>query len=100
MIQLNMRYRSKTLVPQGTRDADFRVDMGMKYDTPKTSISLLSSVTDMFDTYRKSYTLNTEELHQRVTKRRNPRIIYIGIAYNFGAKTKKQNSEVKYDENF
>lgn len=100
MIQLNMRYRSKTLVPQGTRDADFRVDMGMKYDIPKTSISLLSSVTDMFDTYRKSYTLNTEELHQRVTKRRNPRIIYIGIAYNFGAKTKKQNSEVKYDENF
>lgn len=99
MIQLNARYRSATLVPQGRRDADLRINLGMKYDIPAINLSLIASVTDLFDTYRKSYTLDTPELKQKVEKRRNPRIFYIGAVWQFGgSKGKRHNANVEYDE--
>lgn len=99
MIQLNARFRGATLVPQGRRDADSRINLGMKYDIPAINLSLLASVTDLFDTYRKSYTLDTPELKQKVEKRRNPRIFYIGVSWQFGAgKSKKHHAEMEYDE--
>lgn len=99
MIQLNARYRSATLVPQGRRDADLRINLGMKYDIPSVNLSIIGSVTDLFDTYRKSYTLDTPELKQKVEKRRNPRIFYIGISWQFGGIAKKNNVRLEYDEN-
>ena len=99
MIQLNARLRGATLVPQGKRDADCRINLGMKYDITKYNLSITASVTDLFDTYRKSYTLDTPELKQKVEKRRNPRIFYIGFAWQFGGdKNKKQQTKVEYDE--
>lgn len=99
MIQLNARFRGATFVPQGRRDADSRINIGMKYDIPSINLSLLASVTDLLDTYRKSYTLDTPELKQKVEKRRNPRIFYIGVSWQFGAsKNKKHHAEVEYDE--
>lgn len=99
MIQLNARYHSATLIPQGRKDADCRINLGMKYDIPHTRLSLLASVTDLLDTYRRSYTLDTPELKQKVEKRRNPRIFYIGVSYQFGRnKSKKQNTKLEYDE--
>ncbi len=99
MVQLNARFRGATLMPQGRRDADCRINIGMKYDIPSCNLSLLASVTDLLDTYRKSYTLNTPELKQKVDRRRNPRIIYVGISWQFGAgKGKKHQAEVEYDE--
>lgn len=99
MIQFNARYRSATLVPQGRRDSDFRINLGMKYDIPAFNLSVIGSVTDLFDTYRKSYTLDTPELKQKVEKRRNPRIFYIGVSWQFGGnKGKKHNVNLEYDE--
>lgn len=100
MIQLNARYRSATLVPQGRRDADFRINLGMKYDIPSVNLAVVATVTDLFDTYRKSYTLDTPELKQKVEKRRNPRIFYVGVSWQFGAGKNKRhdNSEPEYDE--
>lgn len=99
MVQLNVRYRGATLVPQGQRDADWRISLGMKYDIPAANLSLLASVTDLFDTYRKSYTLDTPEMKQKVEKRRNPRIFYIGLSWQFGTSRKKgHHTEMKYDE--
>lgn len=100
MIQLNARYRSATLVPQGRRDADYQINLGMKYDIPSINLAIMASVTDLLDTYRKSYTLDTPELKQKVEKRRNPRIFYIGISYQFGkSKNKKHHTKLEYDEN-
>lgn len=99
MMQFNARYRSATLVPQGRRDADYCINLGMKYDIPSINLSVLASVTDLFDTYRKSYTLDTPELKQKVEKRRNPRIFYIGVSYTFGGnKSKKHTAKLEYDE--
>lgn len=99
MIQLNARYRSATLIPQGCRDADCRINAGVKYDIPHTRLSLLASVTDLLDTYRRSYTLDTPELKQKVVRRRNPRIFYLGASWQFGGnRNKKQDTKLEYDE--
>lgn len=98
MVQLNTRYRSATLVPQGKRDGDFRVNIGVKYDIPKINLSIIASVTDLFDTYKKSYTLDTPALKQKVEKRRNPRIFYIGATWQFGTVKKRDNAKLEYDE--
>ena len=100
MLQINARYRSSTLIPQGRRDADYRINLGMKYDIPQINLSLLASVSDLFDTYHKSFTLDTPDLKQKVEKRRNPRIFYVGLSYVFGNnRTKKHNAQLEYDEN-
>lgn len=99
MIQMNVRYRSSTPVPQGKRDGDFRVNMGMKYDISRINLSVTASVTDLFDTYRKSFTLDTPELKQTVIKRRNPRIFYIGFTWQLGISGKKNDIKPEYDEN-
>lgn len=98
MVQLNTRYRSATLVPQGKRDSDIRINIGMKYDIPRINLSIIGSVTDLLDTYRKSYTLDTPQLKQKVEKRRNPRIFYIGVSWQFGAGKKHPENSLEYDE--
>lgn len=98
MLQLNGRYRSSTLVPQGKRNADVRINMGMKYDIPAIGLSVIGSVTDLFATYRKSFTLDTPELKQKVEKRRNPRIFYIGLSWQFGGMKKHRDDRLEYDE--
>ena len=101
MLQINNTYRSSTLVPQGRRNADFRFNIGAKYDIVKVpGLSVIASVSDLFDTARKSYTLNTPELHQKYKKTRSPRIAYVGLIYNFGQKARKKGSnKIEYDEN-
>lgn len=98
-VQVNARFRSATLVPQGRRDADCRINLGMMYDIPSIHLSVIASVTDLFDTYKKSFTIDTPELKQKVDKRRNPRIFYIGLAWQFAAsKGKKNQGKIEYDE--
>lgn len=97
-VQLNARYHSATLVPQGKRDGDFQLNLGLKYDIPSINLALFASVTDLLDTYKLSYTLDTPALKQKVEKRRNPRIIYVGLSWNFGGGSKKQHHNVEYDE--
>lgn len=97
-VQLNARYHSATLVPQGKRDGDFQLNLGLKYDIPSINLALFASVTDLLDTYKLSYTLDTPALKQKVEKRRNPCIIYVGLSWNFGGAGKKQHHNVEYDE--
>ncbi len=98
-VQLNARLRGAQLVPQGRRDADCRINLGMKYDIPSVGLSLFASVTDLLDTYRKSYTLDTPQMKQKVEKRRNPRIFYVGLSWRFGQGSgKKGQTGIDYDE--
>lgn len=97
-IQLNARYHSATLVPQGKRNGDFQLNLGLKYDIPSLDLAIFASVTDLLDTYKLSYTLDTPALNQKVEKRRNPRIIYVGLSWNFGGGSKSQHHDVEYEE--
>lgn len=96
-LQLNTRYRSRLTLAQGYRRPDFRLNLGARYDIPKWKLSLITSVTDLFNTHRKEQVLNTGDMVQHVITRRNPRIVYFGVVWNFGLQKKKHN-EIKYDE--
>jgi outer membrane cobalamin receptor len=98
--QVNSRYNSSTLTPQGHRKATFIMNLGAKYDIPNRNISIIATVTDLLDTYKNIVEINTYNIIQRVERRRNPRTFYIGATYRFGnGKAKKQTSEIHYDEN-
>lgn len=82
-LQLNSRYLSSSLIPQGRRDGTFVTDLGAKYDIPRTRLSLSATLSDVFKTFRKSFTIDTPELHQRVVRRFDSRALYIGANWNF-----------------
>lgn len=90
MLQLNSRYLSSALLPQGKRNGTFVTNIGAKYDIPSTGIALTATMADVFGTFRKTYTIHTPQLQQRVTQYRDHRIFYIGAVWNFGVKGKKQ----------
>lgn len=101
MVQLNARYHSSTLVPQGRRDADSRIDLGVRYDIPVCNLSVTATVTDLLDTYGRSYTLDTPDLKQKMEQRRNPRIFAVGLLWRLGSNpAKKHSADIHYDETF
>lgn len=83
VLQLNSRYLSSSLIPQGRRDGTFVTDLGLKYDVPKTRLSLSATLSDVFKTFRKSITLDTPELKQRIERRFDSRILYLGANWSF-----------------
>lgn len=97
-LQLNAKYRGRQLVAQGRQNSNFIFNLGARYAVPGTGLSVLLTVSDLFDTSRRSYTLDTPELKQKVEMRRNPRIIYLGMSYNFGYTKKKKEAKIEYDE--
>lgn len=90
MLQVNSRYISSALLPQGKRNGTFVTNIGVKYDIPCTNLSLTATMADVFGTFKKVYTINTPRLQQRVEQYRDHRIFYIGAVWNFGVKAKKQ----------
>lgn len=98
MLQLNSRYISSSLLPQGKREGTFIANLGAKYELPKTNIAIMATLSDVFNTFKKVYTIDTPELKQRLEQRRDPRIFYVGATWNFGATLKKAKHDLKYDE--
>lgn len=82
-LQLNSRYTSSTLIPQGRRNGTFTTDVAMRYDIPRTRLTLSATLTDIFHTFRKTITLDTPELHQRVEGHYDSRVLYIGATWGF-----------------
>lgn len=98
MFQLNSRYRSSSLMPQGKREGAFITNLGAKYEIQRTNLSVIGTVSDIFNTFKQVYTIDTPQLKQRIERTRNPRIFYLGIAWNFGNTSKKKKINLKYDE--
>ena len=98
ILQLNSRYTSSSLLPQGKREGAFITNLGAKYEIPLTNLSIMGTVSDLFNTFKKVYTIDTPQLKQRIEQWRNPRIFYIGIIWNFGSSQHKDKQNLKYDE--
>src|SRR5574344_240788 len=98
MFQLNTRYNSSNITPQGKRKPSFITNAGIKYDIPKWNISLTATATDLFDSYKNITEINTPSIQQRIERRRSSRILYFGIAYRFGTGSKNHDSKLQYDE--
>ena len=96
--QLTSNYSSETLTPQGRRLPSFVMNTGLKQELFKNRAGLILTVSDIFNTLRSNYILDTPEIYRHEIRRRTARMVYIGFMYSFGNSTKKQKDNVlKFD---
>lgn len=88
-LQVNSRYLSPSLLPQGRREGAFVTNMSMKYDIPQINLSLVATVSDVFDSFKEVYTIETPEFKQYFKERTDVRNFYIGAVWKFGASVRK-----------
>ena len=96
LFQLNGQYRSEVLTPQGFRKPTWVVNLGFRQDFWKKKLSLIATVSDLFNTQAMKNSINTPSLVQETTRRRDARVIYGGVVFNFGSNEKK-NKEAKFE---
>jgi hypothetical protein len=96
MAQFNSQYRSKSLTPQGMREPSWVVNLGLRHDMWDKKLSLIATVSDLFDSQRMKSLVNTPVLVQESIRRRDGRVIYAGLVLNFGANGKKVK-EAKFE---
>lgn len=83
LLQLNSRYLSPSLLAQGRREGMFTTDIGVNYEIPRLHLSFTATLSDVFDTFKNVYTINTPQLQQRLEQKMNTRVFYIGITWKF-----------------
>jgi outer membrane receptor protein involved in Fe transport len=96
--QLTSNYSSESLTPQGRRLPSFVMNSGLKQELFKNRAGLILTVSDIFNTLRSNYILDTPDIYRHEIRRRTARMIYFGFMYSFGNGTKKQkDSAIKFD---
>jgi len=99
MMQINTRYTSAILTPQGERQPSFIMNLGARYQILKRKASLMLTVSDLFDSYRSRSIIDTPLLYRETESRRSPRIVYLGFSYHFGSTDKKsKDTQLKFEE--
>ena len=96
LFQVFGQYRSEVLTPQGNRLPTWVVNLGFRQDFWKKRISLIATISDLFNSQTYKATVNTPVLIQESTRRRDARVIYAGFVFNFGTNGKKQK-ETKFE---
>jgi outer membrane receptor protein involved in Fe transport len=97
LVQLTTGYTARRLTAQGERHPSQITNLGMRYDLKDKRTSLVLTVSDVFQTLRDRTTLDTPLLKGDLTRRRNSRVIYIGVSYNFGRAT-KDDRKLEFDD--
>ena len=99
-LQINSNYNSSRLTPQGQYSPSYVLNTGFLQNLFEGKLSLVLTVTDVFNTLKREYALNTLSLNQTVVNKRDSRIVYLGFTYRFGAQEKKSKEEqLRYDDN-
>ena len=83
LVQLNSRYLSSSLMAQGKREGTFTTDIGAKYEIPRLHLTFTATLSDVFNTFKKVYSIDTPQLRQRLEQKMDTRMFYFGIAWNF-----------------
>ncbi len=96
LFQIFGQYRSEVLTPQGYRLPNWVVNLGFRQDIWKKRISLIATISDLFNSQTYISTVNTPVLVQESTRRRDARVIYAGFVFNFGTNGKKEK-EAKFE---
>lgn len=96
--QINSNYTAETLTPQGKRLPSFVMNTGLKQELFKRKATIILTVSDIFNSNRNSYELDTPNLYRIEIRKRSSQTIYLGFSYNFGSSPKKQkDNAIKYD---
>lgn len=96
LFQLIGQYRSQVLTAQGLREPSWVINLGFRQDLWKRKISLIATISDLFDSQTMKSKINTTTLIQESTRRRDGRVFYAGFVFNFGSKGKKAK-ETKFE---
>ena len=97
--QLALNYRSPVNSAQGTRSANFNIDLAAKYDVLADRGTLTLRVADIFNTLRFDYTDAGAGFATASRFKRESRIAFLGFTYRFGqnqdprAKPKKDSDD-------
>ena len=96
--QLTSSYTGESLTPQGKRLPTFVINTAIKQEVFKKKAAIILTVSDVFNSLKNRYVLDTPGIYRDETRRRSSRIIYLGFTYSFGNSAKKQKDNgIKYD---
>ncbi len=99
MVELNSNYRSARLTPQGDARPSFVLNVGARQNLYHDRISLTLAVSDLLKTQRQETELDVSGTQQRVTTRRDSRIVYAGLTYHYGQpEKKKKDKPLQYED--
>ena len=65
------------------------MNLGFRQDLWKKRISLIATVSDLFNSRAYKNSIDTPILVQESIRRRDARLIYVGFVFNFGTNGKK-----------
>lgn len=92
-LQLNARYTSPMLLPQGRREGFFTADMGMRYEIPHLNLSFTATFFDVFNTFKSVDSIKTSRMQQRLERRSNTRVFSIGVVWKLNKKADDHEEE-------
>ena len=96
---MNSNFRSVRLTPQGEYRSSYVVNMGLRQDLFDEKVSLIFTVSDLFNTQKRKMELNTPMLKQFISNERDSGIMYFGITYHFGSSEKKaKEKQIQFDD--
>ena len=97
--QINSRYRSARLTPQGEARPSFSLNAGLRQDLFGERVSLTVAASDIFRTQRQDMTIDYADTRQHITGSPDSRIVYFGLTYYLGRIEKKsQDKPLQYEE--
>ena len=96
-LQLNANYRSAMLTAQGKSLPLYFVNAGMKQELFKNKASLTLTFSDIFNSMRWEYAIDTVKLYQKESRKRKSQLIYVSFVWRFGFTSKKSNDELQFD---
>ncbi len=97
-LQLNATYRSAMLTAQGQSLPVYFLNVGLRQELFKRRASLTLTLSDVFNTMRWRYTIDTPLLFQEVTRKRKSQIAYLGFSWRFGISGKKNGEELLFED--
>jgi len=96
--QLDANYTAKRLTPQGVREPGFVANLGYKHDFKGRNLSLVLTVSDLFNSLKEETKLDSPGLVDDSVRRRSSRLFNAGLIYTFGTtKTKAKDDSLQFD---
>ena len=93
VLQITSSYTAENLTPQGRQLPAFVMNTGFKQELLNRKLTMIVTVSDLFNSLRNRTIIDTPELYEKITRRRSSRIIYGGFTYTFGNQKKKKELE-------